>query len=209
MADLRLGVLAEHKNDCAVIEVLVRRILKERGVEHGAWRLEKRSGQGCATLERKAGRWFAELADSGCAAAILLHDLDRDPCNGTLNDEGSLAKRLEQIPAPPGLRKLICIPVEEIEAWFFSSVAVLRKIGGLRQKAHTSPHRVRQPKETLLRMSRALHTKARYSENDNHKYAEDLDLKECSRLCPAFSRLRAFVEGLAQETSNPQRRGRR
>jgi hypothetical protein len=197
MAELMLGVLAEDDNDCKVIHVLIRRIFEARGIKSGAWRLEKREGKGCSKLKRKTERWLVDLAKVGCTAAVVVHDLDRNPDNGNLNDEAVLARELAAIPVPPGLHRLVCIPVEEIEAWFFSSETVLERACGKPQKAHPSPHLIAKPKETLIRMSRDASKKPRYSENANHKLAEVLELMECKKKCPAFAAIYNFVDALA------------
>lgn len=197
MADLMIGVLAEDDNDCEVIRVLIRRIFEARGVKSGAWSLQKRAGKGCSKLKRKSARWLVELAGTGCTAAVIVHDLDRNPDNGSLNDEAVLARELAAIPVPRGLARLVCIPVEEIEAWFFSSEKVLERACGKPQKASPSPHSIPKPKETLIRMSRGANKKPRYSENENHRLAEVLELSECKKKCRAFSELYDFVNKLA------------
>ncbi len=197
MAELMLGVLAESDNDCKVIDVVVRRIFEARGVKSGAWRLRTRAGNGCATLRRRTERWLVDLAKEGCTAAVVVHDLDRDPSNGSLNDEARLARELAAIPVPRELGVLICIPVEEIEAWFFSSEKALERACGKPQKAVASPHLIAKPKEKLRDMSRGANKKPRYSENENHKLAEDLDVAECRKRCPAFAALVHFVNALA------------
>ncbi len=197
MAEIEFGVLAEDDNDCKVIRVVVRRIFEKCGVDQGRWRLHARAGKGCAKLRRKTAGWLVELADKGCTAAIIVHDLDRNPFNGSLNDEAVLERELSAIPVPRGLKRLICIPVEEIEAWFFSSEKALERACGKPQKAHLSPHLIVRPKERLIEMSRGTNKKPRYSENDNSKLAEDLDLAECTRRCPAFGALHAFLLRLA------------
>jgi hypothetical protein len=198
MADLELGVLAEDRNDCDVIRVLCRRILEERGIGPGSWRLHPRAGKGCSKLRRNAERWLVELANRGCHAAIILHDLDRNPLNGELNDVVALERALSAISVPRKLTRLICIPAEEIEAWFFSSEKVLSRACGKPQKPHPSPHQIRRPKEKLIALSRDANKRPRYSENDNPKLAEDLDLVECARRCIAFDGLKRFVLGLPQ-----------
>lgn len=197
MAELILGVIAEDDNDCKVIGVLIRRIFEAGGNKSGAWRLEKREGKGCSKLKRKTERWLSDLAKMGCTAVIVVHDLDRNPANGDLNDADVLARELAAIPVPHGLTRLVCIPVEEIEAWFFSSEEVLKRACGKPQKAHPSPHLVVKPKETLIRMSRGANKKPRYSENENPRLAEVLELTECKRKCPAFAALYNFVDALA------------
>jgi hypothetical protein len=196
MAEIEFGVLAEDDNDCQVIRVLVRRIFEARGVRPGSWRLHPRAGKGCAKLRRNTGRWLVELAADGCTAAIVVHDLDRNPLNGSLNDATALARELAAIPVPRQLQRLICIPVEEIEAWFFSSEKALERACGKPQKAHPSPHLIARPKEKLIDMSRGVNKKPRYSENENPKLAEEIDLVECTKRCPAFGALHAFVLGL-------------
>lgn len=197
MAELMLGVLAEDDNDCEVIRVLVRRIFEARGVKPGAWRLHKRAAKGCAKLRQRTERWLVELAETGCTAAVVVHDLDRDPFNGNLNNEVRLTRELTETRVPHGLQRHICIPVEEIEAWFFSSEKALERACGRPQKAHASPHLIARPKETLSRMSRGANKRPRYSENDNHKLAEVLDVAECRKKCPAFAALYTFVLALA------------
>jgi hypothetical protein len=196
MANFEFGVLAEDDNDCKVIRVLCRRILEQRGVESSAWRLHTRAGKGCAKLRRKATPWLIELAERGCRAAIIVHDLDRNPLNNSLNDLAQLERELADIPVPSGLIRHICIPVEEIEAWFFSSEKVLARVCGKPQKAFPSPDRIKRPKETLIDLSRGANKRPRHSENDNYKLAEELDLTECARRCPAFDALAKFVRGL-------------
>jgi hypothetical protein len=196
MTDLELGVLAEDQNDCDVIDVLCRRILLGGGIGPNAWRLRRRAGKGCAKLRRKAAGWLAELAQQGCRAAIIVHDLDRNPLNGSLNELAVLERELNVIPVPHGLIRHICIPVEEIEAWFFSSERVLERVCGKTHRAHPSPDRIARPKEKLIDLSRGANRKPRYSQNDNSKLAEDLDLAECAKRCPAFEVLNRFVLGL-------------
>ncbi len=197
MAELMLGVLAKDDNDCEVISVLVRRIFEARGVKPGAWCLKRRAGKGCANLKRKAEPWLVELAAIGCKAVVLVHDLDLDPRNGDLNDETLLRSKLTAIPVPRGLERLICIPVEEIEAWFFASEKALTKACGKPQKAEPSPHLIKQSKERLIRMSRGANKTPRYSENENDKLAEVLELAECKKKCAAFASLYNFVDALA------------
>jgi len=146
--------------------------------------------------------WLVELAKQGCHAAILVHDLDRNPLNNSLNELAVLERELNAIPVPRGLIRHICVPVEEIEAWFFSSEKVLARVCGKPQRAHPSPHRIARPKEKLIDLSRGANRRPRYSQNDNSKLAEDLDLAECAKRCPAFDVLNRFVLGLFNARQN-------
>lgn len=196
MTKIDFAVLAEDQNDCEVIRVLCRRILAARGIADNAWRLHARAGQGCANLRRKIKPWLAELAEKGCCAAIIVHDLDRNPLNGNLNNLTELQSRLAAAPVPRGLSRHICIPVEEIEAWFFSCERVLEKVCEKPRKAESSPARIKRPKETLINLSRGANKRPRYSQNQNAELAKELNLAECAKRCPEFDALTKFVQGL-------------
>lgn len=187
---LRIGLIAEDRTDCETVAVLMCRIAE---VKIG---IDQYAADGCGALRRKAARWLTQIAGDGCAAAVVVHDLDRDPNNHELNDEGALRRRLAEIAAPPGLTRLICVPVEELEAWFWSDPALIKQIGRGRGKASLSPHSIRQPKEQLQRLSAEANGRPRYNTTHNVKHARSLDLERCASLCPSFRELREFVRGL-------------
>ena len=145
MSGLRIGVLSEDATDCNTIGVLIRRIASE--VRESPVGINKYSGKGCSRLRKAAEPKLKLMADEGCVAAILVHDLDRDPNNGELNDETELRARLEAIEFPPNLFRLICIPVEEIEAWFWSDPSLIEEIGRGKGKDHASPHLTGSPRK--------------------------------------------------------------
>ena len=87
----------------------------------------------------------------------------------------------------------MCIPVEEIEAWFWADQRVVQRVGRGEGKAHASPHQIRSPKEELMRLSATAGGKRRYSQNQNGELAELLDLEVCAARCPAFAELLAFI----------------
>ncbi len=192
MPSIDIGVLAEDENDCDVISALIRRILAEKQITPNQFKVRKRAGKGCSKLRRKAEPWIRELAERGCRQIVMLHDLDR-------NDEVQLRSELNSLTIPNGMRRLVCIPAEEIEAWFFSSPRVLFDVSGGRGSAqvHHSPHLISSPKEKLIALSRGANRKPRYSPNDNTKLAEELELDLCAQRCQAFRELREFVRGLA------------
>lgn len=192
MAELMLGVLAEDSNDCDVIDTLIGRILAEKQVLAGQYKVHKRADKGCAKLLRKARPWIRELTDRGCRSIILVHDRDR-------NDEAQLRTKLSALPVPDGVSRLVCIPVEEIEAWFFASPKVLQLVCRERgaSHVHASPHLIANPKEALKKLSLGANRRPRYSENDNTRLAAALELDACARRCPAFRELRQFIHQLA------------
>lgn len=194
MAELTLGVLAEDTNDCDVIDMLIGRILAEKQVSAGQYKVHRRADKGCAKLLRKARPWIRELTDRGCRSIILVHDRDS-------NDEAQLRAKLSALPVPRGVRRLVCIPVEEIEAWFFASPRALQLVCRDRGASyvHPSPHLIANPKEKLKELSLGANRRPRYSENDNARLAAALELDACARRCPAFRELRQFIHQLAQQ----------
>jgi hypothetical protein len=191
---LSFGIIAEDQTDCEALKVIIRRVLGD-GATEGS--LRSRSANGCGTLRRKAAAWMNELADKGCSAIILVHDCDRDPLNGELRDEEALRKQLESIAYPAWVRRTICIPVEELEAWFWSDPAVVTRVGRGEGKASASPHLIRKPKEELQRLSKAANGKPRYSTNDNAELAALLDLALCARRCASFRQLVDFIKAVS------------
>jgi hypothetical protein len=188
MTTLRVGVLAEDSTDCDAIAILIRRIAQFRSIG-----IEKYGSKGCSKLKRKAESKIRDMVRQGCSAVVLLHDLDRNPTNGELNDEPALRYMLEQILVPPEVERLICIPVEELEAWFWSDPEIIREIGEGKGQASPSPHKVKKPKEALIRLSKRENKKPRYSTNDNADLANKLNLDLCTQRCLAFRALRDFV----------------
>lgn len=185
-----LGVIGEDKTDCETIKVLVRRILGAAGLSSPSFREFAPSSGGCAAMRRKAPKWIRELSREGCEAIILVHDLDRNPVTEALNDEVVLRREFDRI-AGAGLRH-VCIPVEEIEAWFWCDQVVLDSLGRGNGKAHPNPHKISRPKEMLRRLALKGRGKA-YATTESAALAEVLDLQRCTACCPAFAGLREFA----------------
>ena len=192
---IRIGVIAEDDTDCRTLDVLIRRLLPNHSPG-----ILRRARNGCGQLDRKASAWFKELARDGCQAVVHLRDLDRDPSNNQLNDITLLRRRLASIPVPAHLQRLICIPVEELEAWFWADTVLIEELGAGGGKASSRPDLIVKPKEALERLTRDKKTKkAIYSTNKNPALATRLDLERCAECCPAFRELRDFIARLANE----------
>jgi len=187
MKSVRFGILAEDATDCDALAILVRRVAGEATIG-----VKTQSFGGCARLRQKAAPTMKLMAREGCSAILLVHDLDRDPENGELNDESALRKKLEDIESPDSISRLVCIPVEELEAWFWSDPGALALVSP-GAKAHPSPHLLRQPKEKLFALSRGENKKARYSTLMNKTLASKLDLDLCAARCVAFRMMRDFI----------------
>lgn len=183
----KLGIIGEHSSDTRTVAVLARRILGRE------LPIVTRDDEGQGKVVAKAASWLRELVRKGCDSAVIIADLDRDGL-GTLKDEQELRKKLEAVAVPDGLSRLICIPVEELEAWFWSDPGVLSEIAGRPFRATPHPHTIRDPKGKLIELSRRGGKRPRYSSADNVRYAAALDLDLCASRCGAFRDLKAFLK---------------
>lgn len=198
---VRIGVLAEDATDCDTIDILIRRIAAE--VSSVSIGIDKHSTTGCGGVRKKAVAKMRQMLNEGCKAAVLVHDLDLNPNNQQLNDEEALRSTLSDLPVPTGLERLVCIPVEELEAWFWADPDIIQKIGQGKGKASPSPHLIKKPKEKLQKLSAAANKKPRYNTNNNSTHAATLNLVICSERCRAFKDLRDFVHRIVKPPSSP------
>ena len=122
---------------------------------------------------------------------LLIHDLDRK----TL---GELKKGLEdELNTSPISNKLVCIPVEELEAWLMSDPKTLKDIFNLKRlpKIGNKPESISSPKEKLGefiyscsdKKVRFLHTK------HNVVIANLIPINEIDKKCPSFKPFNEFV----------------
>lgn len=188
-----IGVIGEDATDCKTLAVLIRRIINAPpGAGVGIHKRYPTTG-GCSMLRRKAEAYIKELSRSGCQAVVIAHDLDRNPITGNLKEEAALREDLEKIAVPSGVQRCICIPIEEIEAWFWSDQDVLDLVAKGHAKQAERPDRLIKPKEELEKNSRKAHHKAVYSTNVNERLAEKLSLAKCAQRCKSFADLAEFV----------------
>ena len=191
MSNIKIALIAEDETDCAAIRKIVHRVL---GTEVAT---KKWASNGCSALKKKLTAKLKVLSSEGCNIFIVVHDLDRNPQNGSLNDEKALYSKLEVLSSEiKSYSKHICIPIEELEAWFWSDPEVIKYLGGEKGKAHPNPHEIKSPKEKLIELSRDGNRKPRYSTNMNVELAARLNLDLCSDRCPSFNNLLKFLRSL-------------
>jgi len=194
MSNLRIALIAEDNTDCEAVREIVHRVLGEKT------QTKKWASNGCHHLRRKLSAKMMALSNEGCNAFIIVHDLDRNPANGSLNDEAKLRTNLEKSIANfSKIEKHICIPIEELEAWFWSDPNVVKSVGGQKAKAHSNPESISKPKEKLFELSEGKNRKSRYSTNANTGLAKMLDLDLCSQRCPSFKKLLDFLKQLSED----------
>lgn len=187
---VRFGLLAESQSDLETVRTLVRRISETKGAA-----FEGHYFTGCSSLVKGARHWTVDLAERGCGHIIIIHDLDCIPGTQTLNDEAALRARIHQALRPIPVPTLVCVPVEELEAWFWADDASVKRAAGPTAKAAPDPAALRRPKEKLIRLSQRRGRPSSYSTNMNPQLAEKLNLEICAAKCPAFKNLRSFVRG--------------
>ena len=190
MSNLRIAIIAEDDTDCDAIRKIVHRVLDEN------ISTEKWASKGCSTLRRKLSAHLKALSRKGCTVFIIVHDLDRNPQNGSLNNESELRKKLEKLTSSFQGIKHICIPIEELEAWFWSDPEVIKNIGRGKGQAKENPHKISKPKEELLKLSIGENRQPRYSTNMNAELAAMLNLDICCDRCPSFKALHTFLDSL-------------
>ncbi len=183
----RVGVIGEDETDCAAVRVLIKRLIGPKT------RVEGRYGGGCAEVFRRASAWMHELAKAGCTRVIVVHDLDREKQNGQLKDEQELRRKLERLAHPHTIERLVCIPVEELEAWFWCDPEVLKEVARREVVPSLHPESIVNPKKKLVDLSRDKSGRAHFSTLNNKDLAEILDLSLCAARCPAFRSLVHFV----------------
>lgn len=189
MSDCVIALIAEDDTDCDTIRKIVHRVLGKQT------KTKKWSSGGCSKLRRKLAANLTTLSKAGCNAFIIVHNLDRNPENDSLNDEVKLRKILGTNSSDV-TNKCICIPIEEIEAWFWSDQEVVHHIGQGKGNAKANPHLISQPKEKLIELSKGENRKPRYSTNMNVELAEMLDLEICADRCSSFKDLIEFLKSL-------------
>ncbi len=182
-----IGIIAEDDCDVASIRVLIHRISRDSRIG-----IRKFVGKGCGKIMRKCNAWANQLKAKGCCALIVIHDRDR-------NDLRQLQNAISTALRPnPFQKSLICIPVEELEAWLLSDPAAIQRALSLPSKPKVSgmPEQISSPKEYLQRI---VHVASRGEQIylntvHNERICSELDI-ENANACPSFRPFHCFVLG--------------
>lgn len=182
---MKFAVLAEDRTDAEAITVVIRRHRERCGLKPA--KVKVWAGKGCARLRKKAEARIKHYQRKGIHRVVVVHDLDREK-------ETDLRQQLSACAVPSKMSRHICIPREELEAWFWADGQILRKLSrGKVCEGLPEPWRKESPKEALIKLSRNEHRIPRYSTAENGALAEDLDLDLCASRCPEFADLLEFV----------------
>jgi hypothetical protein len=189
MSNALIGIIAEDESDVDCVKYFVRRM-------HAGKRIgfKKFVGQGCGKINRKANAWAKMFKLQGCNAIILLHDLDR-------NDKKQLKDKIEAAFLPVAISKyLICIPVEELEAWLMSDEYAFNEVFDIRRNNYLPlhPETIPSPKERIgAIVSRCTNKRVDYiNTKHNAKLAEKIDIEKINTKCDSFKPFKKFVADL-------------
>jgi len=182
-----VGIIAEDDSDFDSARRLIRRISSNDRIG-----FHKFIGKGCGKIKRKCHAWATELKRKGCVTLVLIHDSDS-------NNLIALRQKLQDALAPSPIKKhLICIPVQEFEAWLLSDPEAIRKGLNLRKKPVVKgpPELINSPKEHLaLLIHRASDGEKIYLNTEhNVKIAEELSIDKARQLCPSFLPFYDFIQ---------------
>jgi|SRR5690348_10615519 len=181
-----IGIIAEDNSDFESVKVLIKKIISKEKIT-----FKKAVGNGCGKLRRKACSYTTDLKNRGCDLIILFHDLDR-------NDFQKLKQELEiSLNKVSAVKKFICIPVEELEAWFLSDPEGIKNALNLYKapKVKKQPETIIAPKEVLGDFIYSCSNKEKIYINTKHneKISEHVSIDLMRQKCPSFNSLCEFL----------------
>lgn len=180
-----IGIIAEDESDFCSIRILIQRLANTESIS-----MKRFLGKGCGKIKRKCNSWANQFIIKGCSHLIIVHDLDT-------NNVKLLYEQISNALNPnPFKNYLICIPVQELEAWLLSDPEAIRKGMKLRKtpKIKYHPESINSPKEYLEKVVHQASDgeKIYIPTNHNEKIASELSLKKAKK-CSSFIPLSEFI----------------
>lgn len=182
----QVGIIAEDDSDVGSVRILIHRI-------SGNYRIgtKKFIGKGCGKIKRKCNAWADLLRKRGCSALIVIHDLDN-------NSIRELYNKIEIALSPCPIKKyLICIPVQELEAWLLCDPTAIKGAMKLRKepKVNGIPENINSPKEYLgsIIYKASDSEKIYLNTKHNESIATALSISKALR-CPSFKPFYKFIK---------------
>lgn len=180
-----VGIIAEDMSDVKTIHILIERISGKKISE------KHHLGYGCGKIISKCKHWTSSLYKRNCKFLIVVHDSD-DKSPQEIND-----KILKELSNSPFTHYLICIPIQEIEAWLLSDPTGIKNAMKLKllPKIKGNPQNISSPKEYLedIVKKSSAGTKIYISTKHNEIIAAQISIDEIYRRCEAFRPFHKFI----------------
>ncbi len=181
-----IGIIAEDDSDFLSARMLIKRISANNKLT-----AHKFLGKGCGKIKKKCNAWAKVLNKKGCGTLVLIHDSDT-------NNPDRLRTELKIALSPcPIQNHLICIPIQEFEAWFLSDPDAIKS--GLKLRKAPSikglPEQIDSPKEFLGELVHRTSNGEKIYINTKHneKISQFLSIKKVLNRCPSFSSFYCFI----------------
>jgi len=180
-----VGIIAEDISDVNTIKVLIQRICGNNVSEKHSL------GHGCGRIVGKCESWAKTLYQRGCDLLIIIHDSDNNPVKEIYD---KISKELNNSPFS---KYLICIPIQELEAWLLSDPNGIKSAMKLRDtpKIKSDPQNISSPKEYLESVIRITSHKTKIYINTKHNeiIAKEISISEINKKCGSFRPFYKFI----------------
>lgn len=135
-----VAIIAEDNSDVDAIKIFVQRISRVSNIS-----FRKKVGHGGGKVISKCLAWSNDLYSLGCDLLIVVHDQDSFEFT-------ELQRTIEnRLSASCFRNRIICIPTQELEAWFLGDPQSIKSFFKLKRlpKIAGHPESINSPKEFL------------------------------------------------------------
>jgi len=185
---MKMGIIAEEKNDVEVLKALTLRLLRPKHIGFKSF-----VGHGSGKLRSKCRAWVENLVNGGCSWIAVVHDLD-------INNERIL--RAELTSAIDTVRtkgNVVLIPKKEIESWLLYDANAIAKAFKDRRLPRLlgNPETLRDPKKYLRDIIWSKYRKPYLHTVHNEMIAKHIRIT-CLARSSSFTPHRPFVRQIKQ-----------